>query len=166
MTGIMKCAESGFVQQDCHQRILMPYTEQEVNMKNNISQTGEGNQTTIKTSRITVSIGAAVLIIGIIAAALHFTPDRSFSIDGTWKNTGSEGFGQAQPGTLITFNDTTCNLYSPQDTYAFYNEDGRYHLDVTSLFFRENYNFTVNIINEDRMEICSDYATIVLERVG
>ena len=135
-------------------------------MGTRISQTGNDNKTTIKNSRVTVSVGTAVIIVCILFAALHFTSDRPFSIEGTWKNTGDGGFGQAQPGTLVTFDGATCNLYSPSDTNAFYKENGSYHLDVTSLLFRENFNFAVDIVNENRLEISSDYADIVLERVG
>ena len=77
---------------------------------------------------------------------------NNFSIEGKWKSVGSYGFGQAQPGAIVVFDGNNCNFYSPNDTYAFYKEDDRYVLDITSVL-GESLSQTVNIIDDDNIEI-------------
>ena len=45
-----------------------------------------------------------------------------------------------------------CDFYSPNYTYAFYKEDDRYVLDITSVL-GESLSQTVNIIDDDNIEI-------------
>lgn len=81
----------------------------------------------------------------------YIVPD-SYDIAGKWKSIGDSGFGQAQPGAIVIFDGNNCNFYSPNDTYAFYKEDDRYVLDITSVL-GESLSQTVNIIDDDNIEI-------------
>lgn len=81
----------------------------------------------------------------------YIVPD-SYDITGKWKSVGDSGFGQAQPGAIVTFDGNNCNFYSPNDTYAFYKEDDRYVLNITSVL-GESLSQTVNIIDDDNIEI-------------
>lgn len=81
----------------------------------------------------------------------YIVPD-SYDITGKWKSIGDNGFGQAQPGAIVIFDGNRCNFYSPNDTYAFYKEDDRYVLDITSVL-GESLSQTVNIIDDDNIEI-------------
>ena len=83
--------------------------------------------------------------------ASYIVPD-SYDITGKWKSIGDSGFGQAQPGAIVVFDGNNCNFYSPNDTYAFYKEDDRYVLDITSVL-GESLSQTVNIIDDDNIEI-------------
>jgi len=89
-----------------------------------------------------------------------------FYIEGKWKSVGDYGFGQAQPGSIVAFDGTNCNFFSPQDTYAFYKEGDKYVLDTTSFLTSENVSFTVTIIDEDNIEVSRASNTTVLKRVG
>ena len=89
-----------------------------------------------------------------------------FYIEGKWKSVGDYGFGQAQPGSIVAFDGTNCNFFSPQDTYAFYKDGDKYVLDTTSFLTSENVSFTVTIIDEDNIEISRASNTTVLKRVG
>ena len=89
-----------------------------------------------------------------------------FSIVGTWKNTGSSGFGQAQPGAIVVFDGSNCNFFSPRDTYAFYIDGGSYRLDTTSFLFAETLCFTVKIVDWDQIEINTGSDPTILTRVG
>ncbi|MCL2466172.1 MAG: hypothetical protein FWF02_07805 [Micrococcales bacterium] len=94
-------------------------------------------------------------------------PD-SYDIRGTWKSVGSEGWGQAQPGAIVLFGDGQATLYSPQDTYAFYKENGTWRLVVTGLLGGTT-NFRVVIIDANNIELYSgsdDSPKLVLQRVG
>ncbi len=92
-------------------------------------------------------------------------PD-SFSIEGTWKNVGDTTFGQAQPGSIITFDGTHCNYYSPCDTYVFYYENGQWSLECVSYIFSETLRFRVDIIDEDNMNIFYGSDAVHLNRIS
>lgn len=92
---------------------------------------------------------------------------NKFNLKGTWKSVGSYGFGQAQPGALVTFDGTYCNFYSPRDTYALYQNNGKLTFDVTSFLFRENLTFEVQIVDDNNIKIIYDPSHITeLKRVG
>ena len=76
-----------------------------------------------------------------------------FTIEGKWKSIGSYGFGQAQPGAIVVFNGTNCNFFSPQDTYAFYQDGNNYKLETTSFMSTDTLSFTVKIIDFDNIQI-------------
>lgn len=105
------------------------------------------------------------LIIIVALMLVSCSGSSSFEINGKWKNTGSEGFGQAQPGSIIIFDEKNCNFYSPSDTYAFYKDNGRYVLDITSLLFGENMSFTVDVKDKDNIEITNGRWVVKLTRV-
>ncbi len=52
----------------------------------------------------------------------------------------------------MVFDGDNCDFYSPNYTYAFYKEDDRYVLDITSVL-GESLSQTVNIIDDDNIEI-------------
>lgn len=141
-------------------------------MASNFRQTGNGNisydySTTNKSNtKITISIGTAVIIIGVIFFLIFRGVNSSFSIEGKWKNTGTDGYGIAQPGTIISFDGEHCNFYSPSDTYAFYKDKNGYHFDLTSFLFGENESFSVKVVNKDHIELHRGSKTIELTRVG
>lgn len=88
-----------------------------------------------------------------------------FMIEGSWRSVGSEGFGQAQPNATVTFDGTHCNFYSPRDTYAFYQDDGKWKLDCTSLLFSETLTFTVEVIDADSINVYYGSGCTELRRI-
>ena len=78
---------------------------------------------------------------------------EDFRIEGKWKNVGEYTFGQVGEGAIVVFDGEHCNVYSPADTYAFYEEDGTYRLDCTSALFSETLSFTVDVYDNDTIEI-------------
>ena len=78
---------------------------------------------------------------------------NNFSIEGKWKSVGSYGFGQAQPGAIVTFDGTNCNFFSPSDTYAFYADGNDYRLECTSFMSTSTAAFTVKIIDSDHIDV-------------
>jgi len=89
-----------------------------------------------------------------------------FAIEGKWKSVGDYGFGQAQPGSIVIFDGKNCNYFSPNDTYAFYEDGNRLILDCTSMLFSQNQSFTVTIIDEDNIEVAQGSYVTELKRVG
>ena len=92
---------------------------------------------------------------------------EDFSITGTWKSVGSYGFGQAQPGALVTFGDNHCNFYSPNDTYTFSYENDIGTLECTNWLYKDDVlTFTVKILDNDNITITHGKAyTTILKRV-
>jgi len=88
-----------------------------------------------------------------------------FAIEGKWKNVGEGTFGQMQKGAVVIFDGMNCNVFSPNDTYAFYEESGRYRLDVTGLL-GGNPSFTVVPVDENNCELYYGSTVIALRRVG
>ncbi|MCL2782414.1 MAG: hypothetical protein FWD80_00345 [Propionibacteriaceae bacterium] len=86
-------------------------------------------------------------------------PPASFSIVGTWLVVGNQGFGQAQPGAIVMFNGTQCNIYSPQDTYLYSN--GK--LSITGLL-GGNFSFLVNYKDDNDIDLVDSTMTISLSR--
>ena len=84
---------------------------------------------------------------------------------GTWKSVGSYGFGQAQPGAIVTFDGTHCNFFSPYDNYAFYQDNGQWRLDCTSFLFSETLSFQVEIIDVDLINIYYGSTCTELRRI-
>lgn len=81
----------------------------------------------------------------------YIIPD-SYDITGKWKSVGESGFGQAQPGAVIVFDENRCNFYSPNDTYAFSFDGEKYVLALTTPL-GESLEKTVDIIDDDNIEI-------------
>jgi hypothetical protein len=88
-----------------------------------------------------------------------------YYMEGKWKNVGSGTFGQMQQGAIVVFNGMNCNVFSPNDTYAFYEEGGRYRLDVTGLM-GGNPSFTVVPLDNNNCELHYGSTVIALRRVG
>lgn len=131
-------------------------------------QQGNNNKIVKKTQKKTkISIGSVFVIIGVgILVFLFMKGGSDFSIEGKWKNTGTNGYGMAQPGAIIVFDGEHCNFYSPSDTYAFYKDKDGYHFDLTGFLFGESKNFSVTVVNDDNIEIHSGAEIIELTRVG
>lgn len=109
-----------------------------------------------------IAFGLAVLLmIGMLASC----GSSKFEIEGKWKSVGSYGFGQAQPGNIVSFDGTHCNFYSPADTYALRNEDGNYYLDVTGLL-ADSMTFSVEVVNKDNIKLSYGGSTTELQRVS
>lgn len=88
-------------------------------------------------------------------------------IKGTWKNVGTTTFGQAQSGSIIVFDDTHCNYYSPEDTYEVYREeDGQWSLYCISFIFNETLRFSLDIIDDDTVDIYYGSEAVRLERIS
>ena len=88
-----------------------------------------------------------------------------FEIEGKWKSVGSYGFGQAQPGSIISFDGTHCNLFSPMDTYALTKNGDAYTLDVTSLL-GDTLSFSVEVVNKDNVRLTLGGNTTELQRAS
>ncbi len=98
---------------------------------------------------------------------LSIQPKSEFIIEGKWKNVGNTSCAQMQVGSITTFDGTHCNVYSPSDTYAFYESNGEYHLDCTSFFAGDSMSFKVIIIDNNNIELIYDeYSTVKLQRVS
>ncbi len=89
----------------------------------------------------------------------------NFDIRGKWKNVGTYTFGQVQSGAIVVFDGKNCNVYSPQDTYAFYKDGDSYTLDCTSLLFSETLSFKVKIVDKDNIHIYYGSNYLELKRV-
>lgn len=74
-----------------------------------------------------------------------------FDITGTWK-VSSGSYGIVSKGDVVSFNGSKTALFSPSDTYAFYQESGTYHLDLTGLLGSGN-KFTVEVVNNDTIKL-------------
>jgi len=86
-------------------------------------------------------------------------PPAGFSIVGNWQVVGNQGWGQAQPGAIVMFNGSQCNLYSPQDTYLYSN--GK--ISGTGLL-GGNYSFLVNYKDDNDIDLVDSNVTISLSR--
>lgn len=89
-----------------------------------------------------------------------------FSIKGTWKNVGTSTFGQAQLGSIIVFDGTHCNYYSPYDTYVMNYENGQWVLDCVSYIFAETLRFRVDIVDENTIDIYYGSDAVRLTRIA
>ena len=87
-----------------------------------------------------------------------------FSIVGKWKNVGNYTFGQAQKGSIISFDGKNCNLFSPNDTYAFYKDGDDFSLDCTSPL-ADTVSFAVKIVDENHIDIYNVNGIIELKKV-
>lgn len=96
----------------------------------------------------------------------YLTDVSSFVLEGKWKSVGSYGIGQAQPGAVVIFDGVNCNLVSPADTYAFYNENGRWILDCTTAIFADTISFSVGIKDENHIDLSSGGEVTELKRVN
>lgn len=98
------------------------------------------------------------------SAGKEYVNPSSFKIEGKWKSVGSYGFGQAQPGAIVSFDGVHCNLYSPADTYAFYKSGESFLLDCTSVL-SGTVSFTVKIIDDRHIDLYNGGYVTELSRV-
>lgn len=109
----------------------------------------------------------ALALAGTCLTLTSCTKDE-FTIEGTWKSTGDNSWGLMSKGSVVTFADGHTALFSPNDSYAFYEENGTYHLDVTGMLGSGGF-FTVTIVDDDNIELAtkgSTEPTLVLTRIG
>ncbi len=92
-------------------------------------------------------------------------PLQDFDIVGSWKSVGDSGFGQAQPGAIVTFDELHCNFYSPNDTYSLYQSGEEILLECTSMIFSERLDFNVVIIDDSNIQIKYGSTTTQLKRL-
>ena len=97
--------------------------------------------------------------------ALSLTSCIGFSLTGKWKNIGDTSFGQISPGSILVFDGTYCNLYSPKDTYAYSDGLDAGQLDLSSYLFGEQLSFEVQKISNDWIKIKNGSVVLELERV-
>ncbi|MDR1642743.1 MAG: hypothetical protein LBT59_23885 [Clostridiales bacterium] len=79
--------------------------------------------------------------------------DEKFSIEGKWLQTGEDTHGQIQKGSIIKFDGYNCNVWSPIDTYAFYQEGGEFNLNISGFLFGDVMTYKVIIIDNDNIEL-------------
>ena len=94
-----------------------------------------------------------------------YTNPKKFSIEGKWKNVGSYTFGQVQSNAIVVFDGTYCNVFSPQDTYAFYKDGDDFRLDCTSFLFSDTLSFTVKIVDKNNIDIYNGTNYLELTKV-
>ena len=88
-----------------------------------------------------------------------------FSIEGKWKSVGKSGFGQAQPGAIVVFDGEKCNFFSPSDTYALYEKNGTYTMDVTAFMSTDTLTFQIDVIDDDQIILTYGSSKTELQRV-
>ncbi len=139
--------------------------------QNNVNQVVENNEVnnsytdyiTENNTSYNVSVTSTETESPVAEQPVESTDD--FYIEGKWKSIGSEGFGQAQPGAIVVFDGNHCNFFSPQDTYAFYNDGGQYILDCTSFMSTDSLTFAVTVADNDIIEIGYGDTITQLKRV-
>ena len=94
-----------------------------------------------------------------------YTNPKKFSIEGKWKNVGTYTFGQVQSNAIVVFDGTYCNVFSPQDTYAFYKDGDDFRLDCTSFLFSDTLSFTVKIVDKNNIDIYNGTNYLELTKV-
>lgn len=95
-----------------------------------------------------------------------YTFISNFSIEGKWKSVGEYGFGQAQPGAIVVFDGTNANFFSPQDTYAVYQDGDVYKLDATSFMSTSAVTLTIKTIDADHIDLFYGDQITELERIN
>lgn len=108
---------------------------------------------------------SAVLVLVLLAAVLTAC-GRGFAIEGKWKNVGDSGFGQAQPGAIVSFDGEHCNFFSPMDTYAVYEQDGGYAMDVTAFLSTDTLTFRIEVLSDDHIIVTYHDTETELQRMG
>lgn len=102
---------------------------------------------------------------GIAMDQSYEEPAANFSIVGKWKNVGDGTWGQMQSGAIVVFDGTNCNVYSPMDTYAFYDDGSGYVLDCTSPL-AQTMTLDVDIVSNDEIILSIGGNHVELMRVG
>ena len=106
-----------------------------------------------------------IAMVLLLCFALTACGNSGFSIEGKWKSVGSYGFGQAQPGATVIFDSNHCNFYSPRDTYSFFKDGDTYRLETTSSLTTDTLTFTVQVIDNDHINVIYNDKITELERV-
>ena len=107
-----------------------------------------------------------IFIVSLVLYGCGKASEKEFVIEGKWKNIGDYTYGQVQSGAIVIFDGSHCNVYSPQDTYAFYLEGKEYRLDCTSVLFTETVSFIVKTEDNDHIRIYNGSEYLLLQRVS
>ena len=89
----------------------------------------------------------------------------SFSIVGKWKSVGNYGFGQAQPGAIVIFEENYCNFFSPRDTYSLTKNGSDYTLYTTSFMSTATLSFNVTVKDNNHITIYYNGTATELQRM-
>lgn len=90
---------------------------------------------------------------------------EDITIEGKWKATGEHTWGIVSPGSIVIFNGQETNIFSPKDTYAFYEDGGKLRLDLTGAL-GGNASFTIKVVDDSTIELTSGgEPKLVLRRV-
>ena len=115
------------------------------------------------TPRVSRRRAAALAGAAAALALLGACGKKEFSIEGTWRSTGTESWGLVKKGSVVSFDGSHCALFSPNDTYAFYKEGGSYRLDVTGALGSGG-SFTVKVVDDDNIELAQGSTALTLTR--
>lgn len=111
-----------------------------------------------------VSSTSALALVAVTACS----PDSSNNdpdLIGTWKVTQGS-WGIVTKGSVVSFDGDHTALFSPQDTYALYQEDGNWKLSVTGLLGSGG-TFLVKVIDADHVDLTTGKVVkLSLKRVG
>ena len=144
------------------ERMDSRYAEQQANK---VSAPPKKEKLVLVNALVVLVIAALIVVIGCVASSSGGS-HKNFAIEGQWKNVGTESCAQMQVGSITSFDGEHCNVYSPYDTYAFYESDGVYHLDCTSFFAGDSMNFIVDIIDDDNIILNNTGTRVTLTRVS
>lgn len=106
-----------------------------------------------------------IILVTFLLLSLTACSGEKFKIEGKWKNVGDTAFAQVRTGTVVNFDGEKCAIYSPSDTYAFYQEKDQWYLDCTNFLFKDTMQFKVNIIDNDNIELKIGDTILSLKRV-
>lgn len=116
--------------------------------------------------RLAVRVAVVAMLLSAVCTLVACgVAGQSFSIEGKWKNIGTDTYAMVQQGTVVTFDGSHCNVMSPSDTYAFSGSSGSYKLDVSAVL-GGNQTFNVNVKDNNDIELIAGSTTLQLQRVG
>lgn len=91
--------------------------------------------------------------------------EANFTIEGKWKVVEGS-FGVASTNSIVIFNGTETNIFSPRDVYALTRDEQRLRLELTGVL-GGNAAFTVSVSDEDNISLLNgSNAVLRLARVG
>lgn len=114
-----------------------------------------------------IRLAAALCAAMLAMVALSGCGFGGFSIQGRWESVGEGTWGLVtRKGKVVTFHESTANLFSPRDTYTLEKKsDGSYRLDVTGLLGSGG-TFKVTTSDNDHMTLTSGDITLEFKRVS
>ena len=107
----------------------------------------------------------ALLALLCVLCVLLAACSSEFTIKGKWMSVGSDGFGQAQPGAIVIFEENYCNFFSPRDTYSLTKNGSDYTLYATSFMSTATLSFNVVVKDNDNITIYYNGTSTELQRM-